>query len=334
MALTADREGAVVSPPAQQTRTDPGPDRTGTVALWALLGALGLAIAGQAWIRWILSSSQFSPAPILGPDHYASWRLVTLRCVEGISVVVLVWLIWLTVVRPLRREGRLQIDGMITIGCVLGCITDGVLNIYKYIFAWNAHSINLGSWSGFLLLGSPHANHRYAEALLWGVPMYAYFCIGIALAGCWIVSRLRASRPEISNMSALAAVYAFAFVFDFVVENLIIRSTQAYGFARTPSPLTLWAGSQYQFPIYECVFVAALGTIFTALRLSALDAPDGVSFVERGFERFRPSLQMPLRLLAVIGFCVMTLLVVYHLGTNWLGTNGSSVAHLASYMKP
>lgn len=60
----------------------------------------------------------------------------------------------------------------IALGCLIGCITDGVLNMYQYIFAWNAHSVNLGSWSAFLPLRGSGAHSRYAEALIWGIPMY------------------------------------------------------------------------------------------------------------------------------------------------------------------
>jgi hypothetical protein len=312
----------------------PTPDRGGAVTLWAVIGVIVLVIAGQAWIRWFASSSQFSPAPLYNADHYAQWRWITLRIIEAISALVFIWLGNLTVVKPLRRDRRLGIDGKIFIACFLGSITDGVLNMFQYLFAWNAHSINLGSWSGFLPLHSAGANPRYAEALVWGLPMYVYFCIGVAIAGCLLVTRLRARIPSISNIHALFYVFAGAFVFDFIVENGIIRLTQAYSFAKTAKALTLWSGSVHQFPIYESLCVAALGTIFTALRLSALDSPDGMSFVERGADRFRPSLRGPVRLVAVIGFSVLTLFVVYHLVINWLGVTGTSVAHLPSYLLP
>jgi hypothetical protein len=340
MATTADRPVAEDTLPAAGVpgaggdADSPAVDRGGMIGLWALLGVVALAIAGQAWIRWIASSTQFSPAPLNNADHYAQWRWVSLRLVELISAIVFVWLANVCVIRPLRRDRRLGIDGKIAIACLLGSITDGVLNMFQYLFAWNAHSINLGSWSAFLPLHSSHANARYAEALVWGLPMYVYFCIGVAIAGCLLVSRLRARWPSISNMRALAYVYVAAFVFDFVVENGIIRLTQAYSFAKTAHGVTLWPGSLYQFPLYESVFVAALGTIFTALRLSAIDSGDGVSFVERGYERVRPSLQTPARLVAVIGFSITTLFVVYHLPFNWLGVTGTSVAHLPSYMLP
>ena len=307
--------------------------RGGHVAMWALLGAIGLVASGEVWIRWISSSTEFRPAPILGPDVYDHWRLVLLRGTEVASGAVLLLLVWLMIVRPLRRDGRIGIDGRIALGCLIGCITDGVLNMFQYIFAWNAHSVNLGSWSAFLPLHGSGAHSRYAEALIWGIPMYMYFCIGVAVAGCALIGRLRRRHPAISNTSGLAVVFALACVFDFVVENAIIRVTQAYGYAKAPSGVTLWAGSLYQFPLYEMLAVAALGVIFTALRLSAMDSPDGVSWVERGFHRFPLRLQTPLRVVAVIGFSLTTLFVVYHLPINWLGTNGDSVVALPSYLR-
>jgi hypothetical protein len=335
MATVSDRRAE-----AQVTGTEPelpqtrGSRRDGPVTLWAVIGVIVLVIAGQAWIRWFASGSQFSPAPLHNANHYAQWRWITLRAVEAISALVFVWLANLTIVKPLRRDRHLGIDGKIFIACLIGSITDGVLNMFQYLFAWNAHSVNLGSWSGFLPLHSAHANPRYAEALVWGLPMYVYFCIGVAIAGCLLVGRLRARFPSISNVHALFYVFVGAFVFDFIVENAIIRSTQAYSFAKTAKALTLWSGSVYQFPIYESICVAALGTIFTALRLSALDSSDGVSFVERGCERFRPGLRGTVRLVAVIGFAVLTLFVVYHLVINWLGVTGTSFAQLPSYLEP
>jgi hypothetical protein len=322
----------VAVPRVQAERTTAS--RGGHVATWALLGVLGLLVAGEVWLRWLSSSTEFRPAPIPGPDVYAEWRLVLLRITEVASAATLLLILWATIVRPLRRTGRIGIDGKIAIGCLLGCITDGVLNMYQYIFAWNAHSVNMGSWSAFIPLHGHGARSRYAEALVWGIPMYMYFCIGVAVAGCAVVTRLRRRYPTISNGSALAIVFALACAFDFVVENAIIRGTQAYAFAKAPASVTLWAGQAYQFPLYEMLAVATLGVIFTGLRLSAMEAADGASYVERGFERFRPRLQTPVRVLACIGFSLVTLIMVYHLPINWLGTNGDTVAPLPSYLLP
>lgn len=151
---------------------------------------------------------------------------------------------------------------------------------------------------------------------------------------CAMIRRRRLKNPALSNARAYTAVFLGALVFDFVLENCFIRVLHAYAFAKTPAELTLFDGSQYQFPLYESLFVAFLGVAFTALRLGAMDDPEGLSLVERGAHRLRPALREPARWFAVIGFCVTCLFVLYHLPLNWLGVNGASLADLPSYMLP
>jgi hypothetical protein len=323
--------GVDVRPDA--TPPAPGADRGGYVAAWALVGAVLVTLALTVWGRWITSGEQFSPAPILGPDKLPTWNLVTLRVEEALSFLEMATHFTFAVVLPLRRAGKLGLDAKIALGCLVGSVTDGVLNSREYLFAWNAHSINLGSWAEFIPT-STASQTRYAEALIWGIPMYTYFCIGVAVAGCAYITRLRVKRPGISNAAAMGRVFGYACVFDIVVENLVIRLGHGYAFVKTPSAITLDAGSQFQFPLYETFTVALLGVFFTGLRLSAIDSPDGLSYVERGAQRLRPALRQPARWLAVMGWAITTLFVVYHLPFQFFGLNGDSVADLPSYMLP
>ena len=73
------------------------------------------------------------------------------------------------------------------------------------------------------------------------------------------------------------AIFVFEFLFDFVVENVVIRTTHAYAFAKTYEPLTLWAGEVHQFPIYESLLVAFVGCVFTWARMEAEERPAGQS---------------------------------------------------------
>ena len=332
MAQTADR--ARIVPLGTENRSGIVPDRTGVVAIWAIAGALAVTLAVQTWARWILSDTEFSAAPILGPDSFPTWRLVILRVTEVLSVVEMSALIWFVYLVPKIRTGRFGLDAKITTGLLIGSVTDGILNMHEYLFAWNAHSINLGSWAAFLPLASPDHQSRYAEALIWGIPQYTYYRITVAMVACAVIKRRRLVDPGLSNAKAYTGVFVAALVFDFVLENFFIRVDHAYAFAKTPSVLTIFDGSQYQFPLYESLFVAFLGVAFTALRLSAIDDPDGLSFVERGCHRLPVALQGPARWFAVIGFCVTMLFVLYHLPLNWLGLNGDSFADLPSYMLP
>ena len=302
--------------------------------MWGGVGVLAAALAATIWTRWILSDSEFRPAPVRGPDQLPTWNLVVLRLEEALSFVEMAVLFAFAIVLPRRRFGRLGLDAKIMVGCLVGSVTDGVLNMHDYLFAWNAHSVNMGSWASFIPTASPGHRSRYAEALIWGIPMYTYFCIGVAIFSTRLIVRMRTRNAAVSNATCFGMVFLLACAFDLVVENLVIRLGHGYAFARTPRLLTLNAGSQFQFPLYEVVSVGLLGVLFTGLRLSAIDSTDGLSYVERGWSRLPRALQQPARWFAVIGWCVLTLLVVYHLPFQFFGLTGDSPADLPSYMLP
>jgi hypothetical protein len=309
------------------------PRQRGGATVWALIGVFWIVLAGQAAVRWVLSGEEFSPAPILGPDEISDSRLVALRIFEGLSTLVLLWFLWYCVVKPWRATGRLSLDGKFVIGGLFACLADAFLNIHTYLFAWNGNNVDMGVWSSFLPFHNDEASSRYAESLLWGPPMYVYFCAGVAIVACRYAVPLRQRYPNMSNTTLFAFVWLAEFAFDFVVENLAIRLTHGYAYAQTYEPLTLWAGEVHQFPLYESALVASLGCAFTWMRMRAMEDPEGLSPVEKGFERWRPGLQPWVRTLAVIGFCAGSVLLVYHLPFNWLGLVGTSYADLPSYLQ-
>lgn len=331
MTQLEDREPQAV---AGEVPGRPAPARRSrSVVIWALLGAVWTVICVKAVIGWI-SGPDFGPAPILGPDHMPAAKLAGLRIVEVVSTGVLLVSIYYLAVRPWRRTGRIPLDAFLLLGGVTGFVMDCWLNLVRFLFAFNSHSINLGSWAGSLPFHHDDVPSNYGESLLWGLPMYIYFCAALGAVGALAARALRRRHPAMSVQAMYAVLFAGYFVFDFVVENLIIRLTDAYAFTQTNGSLTLWAGSQYQFPVYESFFVALVGLAFTYAKLSADDSPDGLSVIERGVNEFPVRLRTPLRALAAIGYCALALLVCYHLPVNWIGVGGHSMAHMASYLMP
>jgi len=144
---------------------------------------------------------------------------------------------------------------------VFASVADAYLNTFNYLFAWNAHSIDRGVWTSFLPFHSEDASSRYAEGAVWGTPMYIYFCTGAAIVGCKVVRTLRERYPTISNPAAFSVVFLSEFTAGCLLENLIIRTTQAYGYAQTNASLTLFDGKWYQYPIYESLFTATMGCL-------------------------------------------------------------------------
>jgi len=343
-----DRDLPLSSESSPLLNTPPKPtesNRGGYATLWASFGLIWVLTALQAVIRWIFSPD-FAVAPVIGPDHYATWRMVFLRILEAASMGVVLAFLYFCVFRPLwitrltldgpetKYTGHLSLDGKFVIGGICAWIADGFLNCQVYLFAWNAHSVNLGVWTRFLPFHNPSGPTQYAEGLLWGMPMYVYFCAGVALVACTVVAPLRKRYPGMSDVTLMVVIWCGEFVFDFVLENVIIRTTHAYAFPKTYKPLTLWSGEVHQFPIYESVFVATLGSAYTRARMSAMEDPKGLSPVERGYERWPAVLHDAVRALAVIGFCAAATISFYHLPLNWLGIIGDSIGALPSYMLP
>jgi hypothetical protein len=128
--------------------------RTGSATVWAAIAVFWLIIAIQALVRWVFSPD-FGPAPLIGPDRMPTWNLVGLRVFEGLSLALLMGLVWFCVVVPWRRTGRLSLDGKFVIGAMAAFVADAFLNSYTYLFAWNADNVNLGVWTAFLPASSP-----------------------------------------------------------------------------------------------------------------------------------------------------------------------------------
>ncbi|MFA5630169.1 MAG: spirocyclase AveC family protein [Porticoccaceae bacterium] len=304
----------------------------GSASAWAAFGLVWLLIALNAWGRWI-TSDYFAPVPITPGDTMADWRLVGLRTLEVLSTLLVLRITWKSLVRPWLSERRFGLDGMLLLSGILGFCADAMLNLHHYLFAFNAHSVNMGVWTAFMPFHTTGPYH-YAESLLWGFPMYVYFGIGAAYAGCELIGKLRRKYPGISNVSAYALAYLMFCVSDFILENTIIRTTHAYMYAKTYEPLTVFAGTLYQFPIYESLLSSIVCLGFTAIRMSALESADGLSIVERGALRFDARLQPLVRILAVFGATGALFIVGYHLPFNWLGIVGESAIDLPSYMLP
>jgi Spirocyclase AveC-like len=307
--------------------------REGSVIAWAAFGVCWSAVALNAWLRWMSSEALFGPAAILAGDHIEPARLIALRGLELISTLLVVHITWIGLLRPWLRDRRLDLDGMLLLGGVIGFSADCMLNLHELLFAFNAHSVNLGAWTSFLPFYTD-GPARYAESLLWGFPMYVYFGIGASYAGCAIIGRLRARHPRISNAAAFSIAYVVFVGADFALENAIIRATHAYVFVKTWEPLTVFAGSMYQFPIYESLLASLVCLGFTAIRQSARDAASGLSFVERGASELPMRWRTPVRTLAVIGACGALFIFGYHLPFNWLGLIGTSVVDIPSYLMP
>jgi hypothetical protein len=303
--------------------------RRSAIVLWGAAGAVILAVIVQGLVRWLISGER-RPTPA-GPDHYD--HLVILRAVEIVSGLFLLGMLYLLVVHPLLVRRRFEFDGMLLIGCVLVHFIDPVFNYFSPTFLQNSHSVQWGSWANFIPgYASPSGDAGFVEGVLWAAALYGLFGVCAAMAGCWILQRIRAWRPGITNVASYAMLFGIFAVIDFVLENFFVRS-EIYIFWGSWSDLTLWSGELYQFPVYETALACIYALGFVWLR-DTRDAR-GLSVVEQGALELRVSarLRPAARFCAITAFSLVWGVVSYFGPFNYLAMKSDTYPELPSYLQ-
>ena len=273
---------------------------TGSVSLaWSMLGLAWMALVAYVLGRWIADSQAFSPLPIAGPDEISPYKVAALRLIEFISVVLIIWTFYRYLYQPWRAAGRLTLSGMLVVGGLLAYPIDTMINYSEYAFAWSHHAINLGAWAEYV--PGHNGPTRFAEGLFWAPSQYLYLGIGLGSLQLAGIRWLRRRNPSWSFARAMVPTFAVLCLIDIVVEWSFIW-LEIYSYPRSWEMLTLNAGSQYQFPLFEMVFVATYASFYTLVLNSEAVNGAGRSFIERGAARLPAGLQQPARLFAAIGY--------------------------------
>lgn len=304
--------------------------RKGAVVVWATIGVVWVAFTVSGWIRWIVSDN-FTPME-KGPDQIPVASRAFVYGYQVIAMGTLLFMCYRFIIRPLRREGRLSLDGMLLIAGSFAYFLDPLINYFHPdTFGWNAYAVNVGAWGNVYPWAQP--NHHYGEALLWAWPDYIDFGLLGAIMGCGVLRLLKRRSPRMTTPAALAIYWVIFFVGATIVEIIRVR-LELYSYARTISDLTLWPGHAYQWPIYESVFTASAVVTFTYLRWSWLTR--GRSFLDAGLAERAWSARTKRRvlLLAVIGFVPVVWATFYFVPWAFTSMFADSVAQLPSYMTP
>ena len=101
-------------------------------------------------IRWMASPTEFHPAPHVNGVHMPVWHFVILRIVEVVSTIMLADFLYYCVAKPLYPRREFTLDAKFVVGGLIALVSDGFLNGQQYIFAWNSHAVNRGSWAAFM----------------------------------------------------------------------------------------------------------------------------------------------------------------------------------------
>lgn len=321
---------AVTSPTSQRTQEGPRPTSSSPVLLWATMGVLCLVVVLTGWARWI-TSNDFVPTSH-GPDPISTPYLVILRIVEvasllGAAVITVIYL-----VRPVLRERRLNLDGMMIIALTLAWFWDPTANYLNYSFAYNNYAWNYGSWVRFIPGWEyPGAPGNFVEPV-WVAGAWIWWCFGGAVLMCAFLRKLRARRPNWSTLRLFVVLAGIVVVADLLLESVFLR-TQVMCWPGAPASVTLWSGHFYRFPLPESLLVISLMFGITAVRYFKDDR--GRSFVEKGVDNLRVPRHTKalISLCAVIGFLHFWVIVGYNLPLQIVSVKADTFPPMPSYLR-
>jgi hypothetical protein len=288
------------------------------VTIWATVGGALLLLQVYVWIRWI-SGPYFERVPG-GPTDPPMYMKVMLTANAVVMCVGLPFVIWWFIVRPWVRERRITLDGLLFVSCALFFFQDPLLNYFNTWCTYNTWLWNRGSWSshipGWVSPESP--GRQVAEPLLINATGYGMVLV-LAMAGCWLMRKIKARWPGISNVRLILVTYAAAFVADFVMEAGFMLPFGLYTYPGSIRSVTVFAGTYHQWPIYEGLMWGGVMTALTCLRYFTDDR--GRTVVERGLDQVRGGFarQQLVRFLAIFAAVSACFFVFYNIPAQWIG---------------
>ena len=289
------------------------------VQIWAFVGGAVLVLQLYVWIRWI-TGPYFERVPA-GPSDPPMFMKVPLMANAIVLWVGLPFALWWFIVRPWLRERRITLDGMLLVALGLMFFQDPLLNYFNTWCTYNTWLFNRGSWSSHIpgWVSPEEPGRQVAEPLLTNVPGYAYGVLLITIVGCWVMRKVKARWPNISNLRLIGVTYAFTFVLDFVMEACLLLPTGLFTYPGAIQSVSFNAGHYYQWPVYEGLMWGGVQAGLCCLRYFTDDR--GRTVVERGLDRVRGGFvkQQFIRFLAIFAAVSGCFFFFYNVPAQWFG---------------
>jgi hypothetical protein len=299
---------------------------------WAAAGAVLLAFQIFVMARWVLGPNFKSTPP--GPDRLPAWQAVVFTALQiGVPIAAVV-LLYLCVIRPWRRHGKLTTDAMIALAASTVCFWDMVMNYTSVSLLYNSHLVNRGAWANgaWPAWTSPNAN-RLPEPLLIVPPAYTALVFSQVIIVLALLRKFKARWPQLGTVGTVAFIVVGLVITDTIIEGLVLR-TGVYAYPGGIRAITLFAGETYQIPMSETVLFGgfALGAIAC---LSYFRDDKGQTIVERGIDRLKAGdkAKQAVKFFAIYGAIHLGFFVLYMIPQQWFATHSDPFpANYKSYM--
>lgn len=289
-----------------------GRDPAALIKFWATIGAIFLVFMLYVVYQWVT-------APYFGPTKLPEGVEVPLnfkigvRAVEIGMSIVWAYLIWTQIIKPIRETGQPKTEGLLGIAFFCAIFWDPSMNWIQQGCVYNAYAFNLGFLSAEIPGWMSPRGNLLPEPLLAWAGGYPGFLLWMTFGGLATMRFVKSRWPNISNVKLSMCGILGAMVVDLVLESLLIRFSGIYAYPGSIRSLSLWGGHWYQFPLYETLFGAWVGT--TSVLVYFKD-DNGRTWIERGVDKLKfcknsNLRQSFVRFLAVLGFCQVVEIILY-----------------------
>jgi hypothetical protein len=300
------------------------PDGHATVArLWIAHGCLWLALIAYVWGAWVISGD-FTPNTI-GAGHSPTWYVVAVWVVQiGLGVLFTGWILWRFIIAPKLRTGSFTFDGLFFLACWLMFFQEPWMNWINLQFLYGTTFINFGSWLTHIpgwdlpraqLIPVPVV---YGMAYLWMIGFGAW-------AGARYMAHQRRRDPGRSNGRLIWQTWGVMVLCDLVGEDIMTR-LQLISYPRTITSVTLFAGTDHPFPLYEALIWPSTFILLSSMYYFKDD--QGRSWPERGIDRLgirSGGLKTFCRFAAIAGYCQIAILVTFNIPYQIIGLHAAPV---------
>lgn len=274
----------------------------------ARLGAVFLILEVYVLGRWITSDAFQRVMP--GPDGGTNmlwirfWDVLSL----GGSIFFVAW-----IVRKRIRDGKLPAVAIVAMAWMLTAWQDPLVNATRPVFSYNSHFWNFGSWGEFIP-GWIDNGGVNPQPVFWTIGIYLFFVplnmMGVEAYLRWV----RRHLPRINRAGLIAFLMVLMFAQD-VVGELITLLQGVDRYVWVGGNISLWPGTDYQFPLYEGIFWGCGMVGLSAMIYCFRDSEDRM-ITDRGLDRLKIRRGRTLIRVLALGAVFNAAMLVFNLGFN------------------
>ncbi|MGV0735045.1 spirocyclase AveC family protein [Mycobacterium syngnathidarum] len=225
--------------------------------------------------------------------------------------------------RPMRKTGRLTVDGALTIAFVTVWPQDPISGYSGNWFTYNAWMFNRGNWTNSIpfATGTAKPGAMAVEPLLVIGGIYTWIFLIGTLGGCALMKKLKARRPHWNKVKLVLACLVGSWIFDIILEGVLFMPLGIWSYPG--GHFAIFPDTYHKFPLTEMLTAGTCFAVTICIRFFRNDK--GETIADRGLENtgYSDRKKNILRAFAMIGIMQAVLLVFYNVPNSWTATRST-----------